>query len=213
MSFSKRKRQSSGQPSGQPSLEEAAPSLQIRSAGLLPRRLFAAALLVPICLLLAGHCHYSSFDDDDDRFDDDDSFIDDDDSATRRRRLGARVNASRLESYQAIMREGALDLHPIARLEGIDGIWLFAGKGPASNSPNNAQDAVFELFTQLVYEDNRELIGLELGELRWEGLRRDGDWTIARQAQWQNERSIGWIDFYFDGAGRLRQIDNKTRIR
>lgn len=181
-----------------------------------------------------GTCHWHIDDCDDDDFDDDDCDWDDDDDNTANTgsRAGVELTQDTNDPYRLVKFERVAShvpgSHPVAWLRHIEGITLFHDEGPVSY-----QEADFEMFTGLLIQVNKDLLGLPPGaglltfdgvdfekealqaddhsrdagfRVRWrqEAQQRDGSWQLVPDSE---------VVFYFDAVGNLVTIRNHTWIQ
>ncbi len=175
------------------------------------------------CVWHSGHCDDDDFDDDDDC-----DWDDDDNDGPSQAELKQDVDDPyRLVKFERVASHDPR-LHPVAWLRHIEGINLFYPEGPASY-----QEADFEMFTGLLIQVNRDLLGLPPGaglltfdgvefeeeatdedsaaqkaglRVRWrqEALQPNGSWQLLPDSE---------VVFYFDAVGNLVTVRNHTWLQ
>jgi len=179
-------------------------------------------------LFSGGTCTWEADDCDDDDIDDDCDWDDDDNDGPSQAKLTPDVDDPyRLVKFERVASE-VPGSHPVAWLRHIEGINLFHADGPASY-----QEADFEMFTGLLIQVNKNLLGLPPGaglltfdgvefdkavppedspvheagqRVRWrqEAQQPDGSWQLVPDSE---------VVFYFDAVGNLVAVKNHTWVQ
>ncbi len=174
----------------------------------------------------SGTCHWHVGGCDDDDFDDDHCDDDDNADSTAQKQLKQDPrDPYRLVEYERVASH-VPGSHPVSWLRHIRGINLFHAEGPASY-----QQADFEMFTGLLIQTNKDLLGLprSAGLLTFDGAEFEEETSpdgLSAQAglrvRWRQEAQQPdgtWklvpgseVVFYFDAVGNLVTVRNHTWV-